>query len=520
MPTEGVEEDFTHYLFPGRSNGKFLIYGKTLDALLNILGRPITEYDCKITKYPGIELEIPDKPPFGCRNATFKLTWDNDEINLGLAVVGPNGEEVDSVMDEDADSQTIHLEQLGECPKEKKYSLVIYALTDVKIPSKFELDYSWDQNISSKEGDCLASACEGAIFASITNSPLLYTSTAEITQCTLDTLSTLDVRRITLMDIGKHISNEVIQTLENYCDTIDHISNYADAYDMIREKTNSSAVVFSTIDPWSYWYYTNKAKELKPAGEYKKAFYFGPAAYAAAHHGSPLLLVDNHPELSSAIMWHNEFWKKNGNGYTHLPVAPMVLTGRSVYQFLKDYGFDIKGKESILSIGGQYDIAPSWTRVYAGVANPGTIIGTPVDSSHWISRNIFYPALIFENPALRGNVDLVNGSKCRRVQSSIIPFRPLQGFFQRIFKQPLSSNLKIIQPSKVQRYTYPVLHTYGCYGHRFNERGGNYWGTVYQARDGTIPGVTKSNNEIDQGTRVKHEGIYGCFYPDISICNR
>lgn len=514
MPTEGAGEDsFTHYLLPGLFKDKFLIYGSNLEALLNILGKPITQYDCKITKYPGEEITIPDSPPFGCRDATFKIEWNNDDVTLGLSILGPNGEELESVMEEDETSQEIHFEQLGECPDGKHYSVVVYALEDIYTPLDFTIEYSWNQNITKMEGDLIASACEGAILASTMNAPLLYTTCEEVPKTTIDTLLKLGVEDLCIIDIGEYLTDKARGQLSGSFKITDHLKTYRSTYSHIMNITGSNDVVFSTIDPWSYWHYTTKAKEIKPAGEYQGAFFFGPATYAAAHHGTPLLLVDNHEELSSAVMWHNEYWKKNGNGYTHVPVAQMVLTGRSVYSFLQDYGFDKEGKESILSVAGQYDIAPSWTRVFAGVANPGTIIGTPVDSASWISRNIFYPALIFENPALQGKVELENGSKSERVQPEL--FHPFQGIIQRL-KYPFGSNLNIIRPSKMERYTYPVLHTYGCYAHRFNERGADYWGTKYQTRDGITPGVTISNFEIDEGTRVMNEGIYGAFYPDMS----
>jgi hypothetical protein len=51
--------------------------------------------------------------------------------------------------------------------------------------------------------------------------------------------------------------------------------------------------VFTTIDPWTYWY----VAEDKPAGEYPGALFIGPAAFIAAHHGCPVLIVDLHPQL-------------------------------------------------------------------------------------------------------------------------------------------------------------------------------------------------------------------------------
>jgi hypothetical protein len=513
MPTEGGPEDsFTHFLF-GKTNGKALIYGTNLDAFRNAIGRPLTQYYCDITKYPGVNKRIVDQPPFGCRDATFTLSWNNPNVNLGLTIIGPSGEEIESVLDESTESQKIHLDQLGECINEQYYSIIVYALGDISSETEFTVDYSWRQNISRQEGDSISSACQAAIFASTTNSPMLYVKPESIPDCTKNALTTLGVKNIHIYDINEQISQDAYSQLKNIATIKSHHTTYKDAYDAITGHTGQYDIIFSTIDPWSYWMYTHKARELRPYGEFDEAFYFGPASYAAAHHGSPLILVDNHPELSKAVVWHNEFWKKHGNGYVDIPVAQMVITGRVVYGFLEDYDLDREGNETILTVGGQYDLAPSWTRTFAGVANPGHIIGTPIDATNQICRNIFYPSLIFENPALNREITLTNGSKSIRTQPSLI--RPFQRLFERI-RSPYGSNLRIIKPSKKESYIYPILHTYGCYSHRFNERGSIYWGAKYQTRDGIIPGETISLNEIDQGSREIFEGIPGSYHPDMA----
>lgn len=520
MPTEGLagEEDFKQDgLF-----GKITYYGNKLEAISKaFLGRPVTQYYCDVTMYPGVEEIVPDLPPFGCRDATFKLTWGDNNIQLGLTVLGPSGEELESVMKEDTDSQEIHFDMLGECLEGENYKIVVYALTDVSNPVDFKVEYSWQQNITRKEADLLASACQGAILGSIKNKPLLYTKPDELPDCTSDTLYKLGVEDICVVDLGGYLTEETKNELSNIAEINEHYIEYKNVYDAIMEHTGSNDVIFSTIDPWSYWYGTSKAGQLKPDGEFENAFHFGPAAYAAAHHGSPLLLVDNHPELSGAVTWHGEFWRKNAHGFNIPPIAPMFLTGSRVYDFLREYGFDKEGVESILTVAGQYEIGPTWSRVFAGVGNPGNIIGTPVDASCWIARSIFYPGLIFQNPALKGEVELVNGSISTRLQRSFTlqDFAPLRGgILSRLFPGNTEglSNLKITRESGPEKYQYPVLHTYGCYGYRFNERGADYWGTPYQTRTGIIPGQSLSGEEIDEGTRVKYEGLYGAFLPDIS----
>jgi len=514
MPTEGGDdEEFSHYLFRG---DRIKIYGSNIDALKNLLGTPVTKFNVDLTMYPGVEVDISDLPPFGCRNASFKLNWNNQAIKLGLTIIGPSGEEVYSVLDEEKSFQEIYLDQLGECLDGEQYKAVVFALTDVASPVEFNVSYSWQQNITRKEADLIASSCEGAILGSLLNAPLLYTTPSDLSDDTISVLYKLGVDEIFIVDIGGYLTKNVRNEIANVAEIKEHFSNYLSVYDYIMSISGQNDIIFSTIDPWSYWFYQDKPRLLKPEGEFKKAYVFAPASYAAAFHGSPLILVDNHPELSGAIMWHNEFWKKSANGYKDPPIAPLFLTGTRAYEFLREIGLNKEGVESMLSIAGQYDIGPTWTRTFAGVANSGAIIGTPVDVTNHICRCIFYPGLIFENPALKGKVELVNGSKSIRVQPSIIPFRPFQGLIERFLKRPIGSNLKIVRPSRVEEYTYPVLHTYGCYSYRFNERGEDYWQAWYETRDGIIPGITESYADIDQGVRMKFEGLSGGYHADLS----
>jgi len=513
MPTEGGESFVSERLL-----GKIDLYGTYKDAIRNIV-KGVEEFNVEITKYPGVEKEIIDTPPFGCRDATFTLKWDNDDTTLGLTIIGPNGEELDSVMNEDVNKQEIHFNMLGECLEGEHYKAVVYALDDISYPVEYTVEYDWKQNISRKEGDLLASACQGAVLGSTLNNPMLYVNPDNIPTCTKETLYKLGVNKIDIVDIGGYLSEKTIDELSNIAEIKNHYREYKDIYDDIIKLTDCNDVVFSTIDPWSYWYYKDKPGDLKPDGEYKKAFYFAPAAYAAAHHGTPLLLIDNHAELSGAATWHIDFWRKNANGFTKPPIACMFKTGKKVYDFLDEYGFDKKGAESILTVAGQYEIGPSWTRMFTGPANPGSIIGTPIDVSNHISRCIFYPALIFENPAVEGKIELENGSKSVRsfhVDGKL--FNVFEKFLTRLSKNsPGLSNLKITKPSQIEEFYNPVLHTYGCYCHRVNERGADYWDVYYQTRNGYTPGIDLSGEEIDQGTREIFEGKKGSYLPDLSV---
>jgi hypothetical protein len=206
--------------------------------------------------------------------------------------------------------------------------------------------------------------------------------------------------------------------------------------------------------------------------------FLGPAAYAAAHHGSPVFITDVHPELSTANAWHNNFWKNAYLGRMPPSVGCMVLTGRQVYQFLDNMGFDADGlefMESMLTVAGQFDIGTSWDRVFVGAALPGRIMGSPVDTSYWTSRSALYQAIIFSNPGVNGEVTMTTGSHSR-----------------------FSDGLLITQPEQQVKVKNPILQSWVSYDHRFNERGGKYWGAEYVTADGITPFRTPSSNPIDK----------------------
>ena len=492
---------------------KFGRYGRILDIIKNM--RQVT-YQIDVEMYPGVDIDIPEVPPFGCRNAHFELTWDDPSIKLGFSLIGPSGEEVLSTREPGVSSKCtfpgkkgiavptgtendLRVEKLGECLSGENYSICVFAMNDIKSSTDFTIKYSWEQNITRKEGDSLASATEGAVLSSILNAPLLYTRPSEVPSYTIDALYKLGVENIYVMNLGDYLSSNAKEQLKNIATIEQHFTKYGEIYQYIRELTDSNDIIFSTIDPFSYWY----IGDLEVAGEMPGSLSIGPAAYLAAHHGSPVLLIDNHPELSSAVVWHNELWRRHPDGFTRLPtVSEMYLTGTRVYDFLKDLEFDKEGQETIITVGGQFDIGLPWDRVFVGKGKPGRFIGSPTDISVWISKTVFYPQIVFENPALKttnGNT-MINGSSSKR--------RPIlsRGKF----------GLKITKPSQEETFKYPVLDTLICYDHKFNSRASKYYGFTYACADGDVPGETPSNEPIDDGVMVAVNGEKGAFFPDLS----
>jgi hypothetical protein len=484
----------------------FQVQGSIGGMLKNMISG--VQYKVDITKYPGMHFDIPDLPDFGTSNAYFNLSWDNEDANLGFTLIGPSGEAIYTASEENEESlQKMHIDHLGEIPSgEKGYKICVFSKDDITTPIDFEIEYSWKQNLTRKQSDSLTSATQGAILASQLNAPLLYTKNNKLAEETKDVLYKLGVKNIHLVDLNGRMKNEVKNQLDDIAD-VKHYNDYKYIYDEIRLLSGSTQdIVFSTLDPWTKWY----KEELKPGDETKAGLFIGPAAYSAAHHGTPVIFVENHPELSQAVTYHNDFWRKHaGERYDFKPsMAEMILTGTQIYNFLDEYGFDKIGDETIITVADQYDIGMSWDRIFPGVANSGRICGSPVDTATWISRSMFYPCIVFQNPAMQGEVELINGSK----SSQDVGLSFGSGSLMNINL----GNFNIDRESGVESYKYPTLNSFVKHQYRFNERASKYYGAKYQTADGIIPGETTTMNPIDQGTMKKFTGNEGMIFPDIS----
>lgn len=473
-------------------------YGTLLDAIKNI--REVN-YQIDIEMFPGTELSIPDKPSFGTRDVNIELSWNNPAVELSMSLIGPSSEEILSTTDQgvsSTDSKTkvdMNLHYLGELLPDEEYKICVFSTNDLEVPADFTIEYSWQQNFSREEGDMLASATQGAVLASQLNSPLLYVSKDSVPSATLDALYKLGVKNIYLIDLGNYLSSSARQELTKDF-TVNRYTDYLKIYDSIRDRSKSNDVIFSTIQPWTSWY----IGELKPDKEIHGARFIGTAAYIAAIHGSPVLFIDNHPELSSSLTWHTEFWRRNPDGYSKYPtVSEMHFTGNRVYQFLKDLGFDKAGRETFITIGGQYDIGLTWDRMFVGIAEPGRFIGAPTDTSVWINRNMFYPMIVFQNPGINPDgITVEMGSSSERK----FPWRGQLG-------------LRITDPGGKTNLKYPALNTLVCYTVQFNTRASKYWGFEYSCVDGTIPGKSQSLDSIDDGVMLEITGDKGGYFAEM-----
>ncbi len=487
-------------------------YGRLLEVLQNL--HKVT-YQIDVNMYPGTTLTIPDLPPYGCQDATITLHWNDPSVDLGFSLIGPSGEEILSTREAgvsttcptpegacaiplpDGTSTDMHLTGLGECLPGEHYSLCVYTETPLTSDTPFTIDYSWKQNMTRSYGDSLDSAANAAVLASLLNAPLLYTSTASTPKTTTSTLATLGTTHLYVVDLHNTMKSTTKTTLTDGITDTHYLTTFNDINTTIRSLSGQNDVIFSTVN---YWTMDNAT--FHPGAPIEGEIAVGPAAYIAAQHGSPVLIVENHPQFSSAVIYHNELWRRHSDGISKEPaVAEMYLTGTRVYSYLKQLDYDKQGDEILITVGGQYNIGFSWDRMFVGKAEPGRFFGSPTDLSVWLAKTVFYPQIVFQNPGIKNpdGVTLTNGSISKRQ----FPWRGKLG-------------LKIIRPSGDVTLHYPALNTLICYEEKFNSRASNYWGFTYKCADGDIPGQTASFNPIDSGDMLAVNGQTGAYLPDMS----
>jgi hypothetical protein len=473
-------------------------------------GDSTVEYVIDYTLYPGVDIPEKVNTPFYCRDATFKLEWDDNAQSLGLILRGPEGAEI-AVANAATGSPTQVLEvpQLGE----GEYQLSVINLGANAQATPFTITYNMRQAKDPAEADSWAGAANGAVLASQLNAPVLFCSPSGLSGSVGDAMNTLGVKNVYLVDPGHMSGRGVLRDVDALRGLIRkeiavvQVTSYEDLYSRIHELSSIGGVeerdiVFTTMDPWTSWNVLNSNDMSgNPKEEIPGALFVGPAALSGAFHGAPVLVTEAHPELSCANAWHNEFWKyAYHNGRAPPSVACMILTGKEIYSVLDHYGLDVKTplddtgkcKESIITVADQFDIGSAWDRALVGAAQSGRIMGHPTDASVWVSRSGLYDKVIFANPGVNPALDETGGLRIQGSSSTRI-----------------GGKLVITSPETETEEQFPVAETWVSYQYKFNEQASEYWGTPYTTRTGITP-------FFDSSSETDPDGIDpGGVYPDL-----
>ncbi|HEC94910.1 MAG TPA: hypothetical protein ENI45_02970, partial [Thermoplasmatales archaeon] len=252
MPTQGFSDGKMKSMFQHvqENNGVLSKVGSVFSKFGLNLGKHTENVDIKL--YPGVDVTLNEPVSFGCRDVEIKLMWDNPNVALGMVVldtsgaetaISPSKEEIVEGVNRSSTERVIHLDRLGETAEGSRYYICVFALDNITRPVEFKIEYSWHQEESRKEGDCLASATEGAVLASVLNAPMLYVSTADVPLVTSEALYKLGVKEVYLLNLGNHASRSVIDKLKGICKVREY-RDYKDVYDEIRGYTGRNDVIF------------------------------------------------------------------------------------------------------------------------------------------------------------------------------------------------------------------------------------------------------------------------------------
>ena len=100
------------------------------------IGKNKNLQEVTIDLYPGVDVELNDSVPFGCRNVEFKLKWNNPNVALGFVVLdtygaetasAPSNEEIVAGVERGTTERVINLEKLGETAGDKKYKISVFS---------------------------------------------------------------------------------------------------------------------------------------------------------------------------------------------------------------------------------------------------------------------------------------------------------------------------------------------------------------------------------------------------------
>jgi len=241
-----------------------------------------TAMDCEVDYHPGFTQAV--TVPSGAEWFNVSLTWDNVATDLNLALIDPSGRlamwgPAGSILASPG-------EESIDLPYPMAGEWTILAAWDDATEEQNNLEVSWEiSEIPTHLQAYLESAANAAVLASLMNVPLLYVDANQVPAKTDWALSRLGVSSVILVDpLNIHTSSldtELSALTVTTLDTYTSVSN-----SIVTLSENPDVVI--TI----------------PTGDNNE--FFGPAAYSAAVHGSPIFSLcgnDNYLTTRAQETW-------------------------------------------------------------------------------------------------------------------------------------------------------------------------------------------------------------------------
>ncbi|MHA1576871.1 MAG: C25 family cysteine peptidase [Candidatus Thorarchaeota archaeon] len=265
-----------NFWVPVTSDGEW-----TMNITRNSIGT--TNMECEVVYHPGFTHTV--AVPSEAEWLNITLTWDNVATDVDLALIDPTGRlamwaPAGSIL-ANPGQETIDLPY----PMEGDWNIVT-AWADATVEQN-NIEITWE--ISELPSDLqayLESAANAAVLASLMNAPLLYVDVNQVPTKTEWALSRLGVSTVILVDpLNIHASSLVSDLSALY--SVTTLDTYTSLSSNIITLSENPDIVITI-----------------PTGDNNE--FFGPAAYSAAVHGSPIFSLcgtDNHLTTRAQETW-------------------------------------------------------------------------------------------------------------------------------------------------------------------------------------------------------------------------
>jgi hypothetical protein len=224
-----------------------------------------TSMSCNVLYHPGFTQAV--TVPSNSKWLNVTLNWDNVATDLNLALVDPNGRlamwaPAGSIL-ANPGRETIQLPY----PMEGNWSIISSWMDATDEQNNIVVSWRISQ-LPTDVQNYLESASNGAVLASLLNVPLLYVEPSHVPQVTQWALDKLNVSTVWFVDVGNLQQSLLIAEL-NASVSVLNLNSYSAISGNITELSRSPDIVITI-----------------PTGDGSE--FFGPAAYSAAVHGSPI----------------------------------------------------------------------------------------------------------------------------------------------------------------------------------------------------------------------------------------
>jgi len=318
------------------------------------------------------------------------LTWSNSTDDLNFWVLDPSRQLLS------ASSRTGNLYQNGRTSKAARFLYpqtgtwtVLITRPNGSKPISYNLTINVTE-FSRYRRQCIESAANGAVIASLLDKPLLYVSNATIPDATKKAISALGVKRIILVDPFN---------LTSY-------RSFFNALKALNIQLNLGANLTSRIIVYNFISTLNPAPDIVLSSVNNG--FFAPASLLAAFHGAPLLF-----SLNQSYNIHAEAMKNFAENYwigfqnssdsallrEDIPrFQDMKRIANVFYTWLNSMNLNKSGNETVLVVSQLWELNPFFDRALYGKAFVGRFLAeNSGDLATFICRNILYPALSYSN---------------------------------------------------------------------------------------------------------------------------